>query len=86
MSLTDKIETTRRTMTLFFVIDTPGSMEGSKIEAVNAAIDEVIPTLQGVSGENADAQMKNPGASSWVLRWRGNLLYWRGPYPNAKIV
>jgi multidrug efflux pump subunit AcrB len=21
--------------------------------------------------------MKNPGASSWVLRWIGNLLYWR---------
>jgi Mg-chelatase subunit ChlD len=33
MSLTDKIETARRTMTLFFVIDTSGGMEGSKIEA-----------------------------------------------------
>jgi hypothetical protein len=30
--------------------------------------------------------MKNPGASSWVLRWRGNLLYWRGPYSDPKTV
>ncbi|MDR2786545.1 MAG: hypothetical protein LBB83_11595 [Treponema sp.] len=33
-------------------------------------------------------QMKNSGASSWVLRWRGNCgpsvrLYWQGPYPVA---
>jgi hypothetical protein len=37
-------------------------------------------------GEKSAEEMKNPGASSWVLRWIGNLLYWRSPYPNAKIV
>jgi uncharacterized protein YegL len=58
MSLTDKIEIPRRTMTLFFVIDASGSMEGAKIGAVNAAIDEVIPALKDVSDENADAQIK----------------------------
>lgn len=58
MALTDKVEIPRRTMTLFFVIDASGSMEGSKIGAVNAAIEEVIPALKEVSDENADAQIK----------------------------
>ncbi|MCL2608726.1 MAG: VWA domain-containing protein [Treponema sp.] len=58
MSLTDKIEIPRRTMVLFFLIDTSGSMEGDKIGAVNAAIEEVIPDIREVSNENADAQIK----------------------------
>ena len=58
MSLTDKIEIPRRTMVLFFLIDTSGSMVGEKIGAVNTAIEEVIPDIREVSGENADAQIK----------------------------
>jgi len=58
MSLLDKIEIPRRTMVLFFVIDTSGSMDGSKIGAVNTAIEEVIPSIREVSDENADAQIK----------------------------
>jgi len=58
MSLTDKIEIPRRTMVLFFVIDTSGSMGGSKIGSVNTAIEEVIPAIREVSDENADAQIK----------------------------
>jgi uncharacterized protein YegL len=58
MSLTDKVEIPRRTMTLFLVIDASGSMDGLKIGAVNAAIDEVIPALKEVSDDNADAQIK----------------------------
>jgi uncharacterized protein YegL len=58
MSLTDKIEIPRRTMALFFVIDASGSMDGSKMGEVNAAIEEVIPALKEVSDENADAQIK----------------------------
>jgi uncharacterized protein YegL len=58
MSLTDKIEIPRRTMVLFFIIDTSGSMDGSKIGAVNVAIEEVIPAIKDVSDENADAQIK----------------------------
>jgi uncharacterized protein YegL len=58
MALTDKVEIPRRTMTLFFMIDASGSMEGSKIGAVNTAIEEVIPALKEVSDENADAQIK----------------------------
>jgi uncharacterized protein YegL len=58
MALTDKVEIPRRTMTLFFMIDASGSMDGSKIGAVNTAIEEVIPALREVSDENADAQIK----------------------------
>ncbi|GMO63841.1 MAG: VWA domain-containing protein [Treponemataceae bacterium] len=58
MALTDKVEIPRRTMVLFFVIDASGSMDGSKIGAVNSAIDEVIPALREVSDENADAKIK----------------------------
>jgi uncharacterized protein YegL len=58
MGLTDKIEIPRRIMVLFFVIDTSGSMDGSKIGAVNTAIEEVIPAVREVSDENADAQIK----------------------------
>ena len=58
MALTDKIEIPRRTMVLFFLIDTSGSMEGSKIGAVNTAIEEVIPAIREVSNENADAEIK----------------------------
>jgi uncharacterized protein YegL len=58
MALTDKVEIPRRTMVLFFIIDTSGSMEGSKIGAVNTAIREVVPEIRDISNENADALIK----------------------------
>jgi uncharacterized protein YegL len=58
MSLLDKVEIPRRTMTLFFLIDSSASMDGSKIGAVNAAIEETIPMLRELSEENADALIK----------------------------
>lgn len=48
----------RRTMVLFFIIDTSGSMYGEKIGAVNTAIREVIPEIKEISAENADALIK----------------------------
>ena len=45
-------------MVLFFVVDCSGSMSGSKMGTVNAAIEEVIPTLKEISANNADAQIK----------------------------
>jgi uncharacterized protein YegL len=45
-------------MVLFFMIDASGSMDGSKIGAVNTAIEEVIPAVKEVSDDNADAQIK----------------------------
>ncbi len=54
----DVVEIPRRTMILFFVVDTSGSMQGSKIGTVNAAIEEIIPELKDISETNADAQIK----------------------------
>ncbi len=59
MSLKDKLEPTpRKTMILFFVLDTSGSMYGCKIGQVNTAIEEIIPELQSLSDDNADAEIK----------------------------
>jgi uncharacterized protein YegL len=58
MSLLDGDPIPRRTMVLFFVVDTSGSMSGSKIGSVNTAIHEVLPELKDISAENADAQIK----------------------------
>ncbi len=52
------VEVARRTMTLFFVVDASGSMEGSKMGTLNSAIEEVIPEIRKISGENADAAIK----------------------------
>jgi uncharacterized protein YegL len=46
----------RRQMVLFFMVDTSGSMTGTKIGAVNTAISEVLPELKDVGG--ADVELK----------------------------
>jgi uncharacterized protein YegL len=43
---------TRRQMVLFFMVDTSGSMSGTKIGAVNTAIREVIPELSTIGGSD----------------------------------
>ena len=59
MSLSDFAESVpRKTMTLFFIIDTSGSMSGDKIGAVNSAIEEILPELRDISDTNADAKIK----------------------------
>ncbi len=45
-------------MTLFFVIDTSGSMAGNKIGAVNDAVENVLPMLDEISASNPDAEIK----------------------------
>jgi len=45
-------------MTLFFLIDTSGSMEGNKIGAVNDAVVNVLPMLDEISQTNPDAEIK----------------------------
>lgn len=64
MSLLDEtVEIPRRTMTLFFVIDTSGSMAGSKIGAVNDAVVNVLPMLEEISAENPDAELSRTAYS-----------------------
>jgi uncharacterized protein YegL len=53
MGLLDAVSIPRRTMVLFFLVDTSGSMYGDKIGAVNEAIREVIPEIKDISSENA---------------------------------
>ncbi len=54
----DAVEVTRRTLVLFFVVDCSGSMTGTKIGTVNAAIEELVPEIKDISESNADAQIK----------------------------
>ena len=56
--LDDVVSVPRRTMTLFFVIDTSGSMEGNKIGAVKDAVVNVLPMLDEISQTNPDAEIK----------------------------
>ena len=57
MGLLDNESIPRRKMILFFVIDTSGSMLGSKIGSVNDAIENVLPMIGEISDENPDAEI-----------------------------
>lgn len=48
----------RKVLPIIFVLDTSGSMAGAKITAVNEAMVEVMPVLQEISDENADAEIR----------------------------
>jgi len=59
MSLIDEAEAVpRRTMVLFYIVDSSGSMQGSKIGSVNAAIEEIVPEIRDMSEKNTRAQIK----------------------------
>lgn len=59
MSILEKITPApRKVMTLFYLVDTSGSMYGSKIGTVNAAMEECIPLLKEVAQANDDAEIK----------------------------
>lgn len=55
---TNRVKIARRTMTLFFLVDTSGSMDGDKMGSVNDAIRETVPDLQDLSDSNPDAAIK----------------------------
>lgn len=57
MGLLDNESIPRRKMTLFFMIDTSGSMYGKKIGSVNDAIENVLPMIGQISDENPDAEI-----------------------------
>lgn len=59
MGLLDEISPApRKIMTLFYLVDVSGSMEGSKIGTVNAAMEECVPLLREVAQANDDAEIK----------------------------
>lgn len=69
--LSEATEIARKTMIIFFLIDTSGSMEGDKMASLNDAMREILPDLQDVSDSNADARIKIAvldfaGGTEWV--------------------
>ena len=73
MSLLDQVTPApRKKMTLFYVVDTSGSMTGDKIGSVNAAMEEAITVdLPEISTANDDAEicvaiMEFSNGCSWV--------------------
>ena len=57
MSLLEEITPApRKVMTLFYVVDTSGSMAGTKIGTVNAAMENCIPLLKEVAVANDDTK------------------------------
>lgn len=56
--LDEAVEIPRKTMVMFFLVDTSGSMSGSSIGQVNDAMREVLPDLKDISDNNADAKIK----------------------------
>lgn len=55
---TERIKIARKTMVLFFLVDTSGSMNGEKIGSLNDAIRETVPDLKDLSSNNPDAAIK----------------------------
>lgn len=51
-------EIPRRVMPLIFLVDTSGSMEGSKIASLNTAVREALNDVGEISRNNSDAQIK----------------------------
>ena len=72
MSLLEEITPSpRKVMTLFYLVDTSGSMSGSRIGTVNAAMEECIPLLKDVAAANDDAEirvaiMQFSSGCSWI--------------------
>jgi len=51
-------EVPRREMTLFYLVDTSGSMSGAKIAALNTAVRETLPIIEEISKKNSDAKIR----------------------------
>ena len=73
MSLLDQVTPSpRKIMTLFYVVDTSGSMAGDKIGSVNSAMEEAITVdLPDISTANDDAEirvaiMQFSSGCSWI--------------------
>lgn len=73
MSLLDQIAPApRKIMTLFYVVDTSGSMMGDKIGSVNSAMEEaIVKDLPDISAANDDAEiriaiMQFSSGCSWI--------------------
>ena len=73
MSLLDQVAPApRKIMTLFYLVDTSGSMTGDKIGSVNSAMEEaIVDDLPSISSANDDAEiriaiMQFSSGCSWI--------------------
>jgi uncharacterized protein YegL len=60
----------KRQMVIFFLIDQSGSMDGTKIGAVNTAMDEILPELRSVGGAETNikvALLLFAGGCQWMF-------------------
>lgn len=65
----DTMEPSKKSMTIFFLIDTSGSMGGTKIGTVNGTMEELLPELIGIGGAETDisiAVMKYDTDCKWI--------------------
>lgn len=63
------MEPSKKSMTIFFLIDTSGSMGGTKIGTVNATMEELLPELIGLGGSETDisiAALRYDSTVSWI--------------------
>ena len=51
-------EIPRKVLTLFYLVDTSGSMSGSKIGALNTAVRETLPVIEEISKSNSTCKIK----------------------------
>lgn len=65
----------RRVMHLIFLVDTSGSMDGTKINSLNVAVQEALKDVGEISKNNSDAQIKVA-----VLEF-SNGVQWMYPQP-----
>lgn len=47
----------RKSLTMFYLIDTSGSMDGEKIGQVNTVMEEVIPEIRDIGGSDSEIRM-----------------------------
>ena len=69
IDLMDDIPTSKCQMILFFLIDTSGSMAGSKIGTINTVMEETIPEIRTVGGADTEikvAAMKFDSEVCWM--------------------
>lgn len=94
MSLLDQITPSpRKVMTLFYIVDTSGSMTGDKIGSVNSAMEEAITVdLPDISISNDDAEirvaiMQFSSGCSWITPSSGPIgigdVIWNDLYANG---
>ena len=65
----DTMPPAKKSMVIFFLVDTSKSMEGTKLDSLNRVMGEILPELIGVGGAGTDVKIAVLSFSSgyeWV--------------------